>query len=321
MRWRVPGWASGVSRHVHIQKALRGLTTAEGEQFRLSPKTGRLVPATCGSSGPGGFSQHDARLLTGGAVDIVVAEEYLRGGSAEGTVLGHVVGTDVDGGCGGFLNELDAGGLAVGAGDTVGLAFGGFDDQEDSAVVGKSLVQLEGEGVTLAHDGGGGRVLHAQEGGRYENRLSAASDDPVVQAGEQVGAGDLGTGAENTAALLGEGQLVPGKDVVVREGLPHGGEPLEDALDLSLVGSADGAAISAVADVLPVLHLSGSHALGGSAHLLEGDGRNVLHNRLSFRKLLNNWNRRYSIEMTIRTMVQEPSFRRNFCQKVSSFSM
>lgn len=170
------------------------------------------------SSGPGGFSQHDARLLTGGAVDVVVAEADLRGCGAGGSVLGHVVGTDVDGGCGGFLNELDAGGLAVGVGDTVGLAFGSFDDQENAAVVGEGLVELEGEGVTLAHDGGRGRVLHTQKGGWYENRLAIAGDDPVVQASELVGAGDLGTGAENTAALLGEGQFVPGEDVVVREG-------------------------------------------------------------------------------------------------------
>ena len=103
----------------------------------------------------------------------------------------------------------------MGTGDTVGLAFGCFDDQEDTAVVGEGLVELEGEGVTLAHDGGGGRILHSQEGRRYENRLSAASDDPVVQAGEQVGAGDLGTGAENTAALLGEGQFVPGENLLL----------------------------------------------------------------------------------------------------------
>ena len=161
MRWRVPGWASGVSRHVHIQKALRSLTTAEGGHFRLSPKTGILVPATCGSSSPGGFSQHDARLLTGGAVDVVVvAEEDLRGGGVGGAVLGHVVGVDVDGGIGGFFNELDAGGLAVGTGDTVGLAFGGLDHQEDAAVVGEGLVELEG--VTLVDDGGGGGVLYAQ---------------------------------------------------------------------------------------------------------------------------------------------------------------
>ena len=132
MRWRVPGWGLGVSRDDHIQKALRSLATAEGEQFRLSPKTGRLVPATRGSSGPFALGQHDARLLAGGAVDVVVAEEDLRGG-----------------------------GLAVGAGDTVGLAFGGLDHQEDTAVVGQGLVQLEGEGVTLARDGGSGWELLA----------------------------------------------------------------------------------------------------------------------------------------------------------------
>ena len=191
MRWRVLGWASGVSRHVHIQKALRGLTTAEGEQFRLSPKTGRLVPSTCGSCGPFALGQHGAGLFAGGAVDIVVAEEDLRGGGVRGAVLGHVVSVDVDGGIGGFLNEFDAGGLSVGAGDTVGLAFGGLDDQEDAAVVGEGMVELEGEGVTLADDGSGGGILHAQEGGRYENRLAAAGDDPVVQAGDRRAPGRL----------------------------------------------------------------------------------------------------------------------------------
>ena len=155
-------------------------------------------------------------------------------------MLGDVVGADVHIGGGRGGDQFDLYGLAVGAGDNVGLAFGGLDDQEDAAVVSEGLVQLEGEGVTLADDGGAGGVRYPQEGGRYENRLAAAGDDPVVQAGEQVGAGDLGAGAEDTAALLGESQLVPGKDVVVREGLPHGGEPLEDALDLGLVGSADG---------------------------------------------------------------------------------
>lgn len=73
------------------------------------------------------------------------------------TVLGHVVGTDVDGGCGGFLNELDAGGLAVGTGDTVGLAFGGFDDQEDAAVVGEAWSSLK---VKVSHS----HTMVAEEG-------------------------------------------------------------------------------------------------------------------------------------------------------------
>ncbi len=88
----------------------------------------------------------------GGAVDVVVAEEDLRGGSAGGAVLGHVVRTDVDGLGGGLFHEFDAGGLGMGAGHTVRLAFGGLDDQVDAAVVGEGLVQLEGEGLTLADE-------------------------------------------------------------------------------------------------------------------------------------------------------------------------
>lgn len=74
------------------------------------------------------------------------------GRGAGGAVLSHVVRTDVDGlGCG-LFHELDAGRLGVGTGYAVGLAFGGFDDQVNTAVVGEGLVQLEGEGLTLAHE-------------------------------------------------------------------------------------------------------------------------------------------------------------------------
>lgn len=121
------------------------------------------------------------------------------------------------------------------AGHTVRLALGGLDDQIDAAVVGQRLIQLEGEGVTLSHDGGAGRVLDAQESRRHNHRLAAASDNPVVQAGEQVGSGDLGTGAEDAAALLRERELVPGENVLVGESLPHGGQTLENTLDLGLV--------------------------------------------------------------------------------------
>ena len=96
--------------------------------------------------------------------------------------------------------------------DSFGLAFGGFNDQADAVVVGEGLVKLEGEGITLAHDSGGGRILHTQEGRRYENRLATAGDDPVVQPDEQVGAGNLGTGAEdmfwNLCKDFGSGRVV-----------------------------------------------------------------------------------------------------------------
>ena len=96
----------------------------------------------------------------------------------------------------------------MGAAYAIGLTLGGLNHEEDAAVVGQGLVQLEGEGLTLAHDGGAGRILHTQERGRGHLGLAAASDDPVIEAGEQVGAGDLGAGSEDTAALLAQGKLV-----------------------------------------------------------------------------------------------------------------
>ena len=234
------------------------------------------------SSGPLALRQHGAGLLAGRAVDVVVAEEDLRGGSAGGAELGHVVRVDVDGGVGGLFHKLDGRCLAVGTGYAIGLAFGGLDDQEDTAVVSELLVQLEGEGVTLADDGGAGGILHTHQLGRVHLGLAAASDDPVVQAGEQVGSGDLGLGAEDAAAFLREGQLVPGEDLGGGQRLPHGGQTLEHTLDLGLVGGTYGATVTAVADVLAALHLCSGHALGAAAHLLEGDGRNVLHSGLGF---------------------------------------
>ncbi len=239
-----------------------------------------------GSSGPGDLRQHHARLLSGGGVDVVVAEENLRSRSVGSAVLGHVVGTDVDCGGSGLFDHLDGGSLAVGTAHTVGLTFEGLDDQEDSAVVGKSLVQLEGEGVTLAHDSGRGRVLYTHESGRVGLRSAAAGDNPVVQTGEEVRAGNFTLGTEDAAGLLAQGEFVLGEDLVVRQTPPHSSETLENALDLGLVSSADTAAISAVADILAALHFRSGHTLGTAAHLLEGDGRNVLHKRLSLRNCL-----------------------------------
>ena len=73
-----------------------------------------------------------------------------------GGVLGHVhvVGVDVDGGSGGFLNELDVGGFVVCAGDTVGLAFGGFIHQEKATVASESLIELKHPGRRWRHSGG-----------------------------------------------------------------------------------------------------------------------------------------------------------------------
>ena len=52
---------------------------------------------------------------------------------------------DVDGGIGGFFNELDAGSLAVGTGDTVGLA--------SVASMTRKMPPLSGEGMVGSSDG------------------------------------------------------------------------------------------------------------------------------------------------------------------------
>ena len=181
---------------------------------------------------PLALGQHGSGLLAGGTVDQVVAEEDLRGCCAGGAVLGDIVGADVHsrGGRGG--DHLDGHGLSVSTGHTVGLAFRDLDDELQVGHVRRDTGQREGEGLTLAGDGRCTRVLDTHECWRILQRSTAASDDPVVQAGEQVGAGDLGLGAEDTAAFLRKGQLVPGENLGARQALPLGGELFENALDL-----------------------------------------------------------------------------------------
>ena len=138
-----------VSIFCHMDKRKAPWRLSRGpNRFRALVRRLRFAASGCGCS-PLALRKHGAGLLAGAGVDVVVAEENLRGRGAGSAVLGHVVRTDVDSIGGGLFHELDAGGLGMGAGDTVGLAFGGLDDQVDAAVVGEGLVQLEGEGVTL----------------------------------------------------------------------------------------------------------------------------------------------------------------------------
>lgn len=106
------------------------------------------------ASNPLALGKHGLGLDTGAGVHQVVAEEDLRHCSTGCSILGHVVGTDVDRGGGGFLDELDGSSFAVSAADAIGMTFGSLDDQVDAAVVSGSLIELEGEGLSLAHDGG-----------------------------------------------------------------------------------------------------------------------------------------------------------------------
>ena len=107
-------------------------------------------------------------------------------------MLGDVVGADVDCGGGRGGDHLDGHGLAVGAGDAVGLAFGGLDDELQVGHVRRDTGHGEGEGLTLAGDGGGAGVLDTDECRRIADGGAAAGDDPVVEPGVQVAAGDLG---------------------------------------------------------------------------------------------------------------------------------
>ena len=205
----------------------------------------------------------------------------------------------------------------MGTGDAVALAFGGLDHEEETAVVGRSLVEFEGEGFVGAHDGGAGGRLHTHKGRRSDHDLAAAGDNPEVETGEQVRPGDLGLGSEDGTAFLREGEFIPGEDLLAGQTLPLGGEHLEDALDFGLVAGTDTGAIATILDVLPALHFGSGHALGATGHLFERDRRNVLHSL----KRLSLLNKRYSIAIAINRIAKPPIFIMRHCQKVSSFSM
>lgn len=71
------------------------------EELTLRPKD------DLSASFPLGLRQHDLGLDAGAGVNQVVAEEDLRSRSAGSAVLGHVVRTDIHGGCSGLFHELD----------------------------------------------------------------------------------------------------------------------------------------------------------------------------------------------------------------------
>lgn len=152
----------------------------------LGPEEGRLF-----AGGPLAFGEHGAGFFAGGSVDQVVAEEGLRGCCAGGAVLGDVVGADVDGRGGRGGDHLDGCGLAVGAGDAVGLAFGCLNDKLKVGHVGGDAGHGEGERGAMAGDGGCAGVLDTDECRGIADGGAAAGDDPVVEPSVQVTAGIL----------------------------------------------------------------------------------------------------------------------------------
>ena len=138
----------------------------------------------------------------------------------------------------GFVVGLDLHGLAVSAGHAVALAFGSLDDELDTAIVSKSLVQLESECGATANDCGGGRTLYPGECRRRGHDGTTELHDPEVEPLEKVQSGNLALCAEHRFGILRKGSLVPREDLLVGERFPHGGQALENAL-LKIEGISD----------------------------------------------------------------------------------
>lgn len=110
-------YTTKISKFRHLAKRKAPWSDSRGpDRFRSQYRRLRLA-ATGRSSGPLDFCQHGAGLFAGAGVDVVVAEEDLRGRSAGSAVLGNVVCADVDGIGGGLFHELDAGCFGAGFGD------------------------------------------------------------------------------------------------------------------------------------------------------------------------------------------------------------
>ena len=99
-----------------------------GENFYIGLSTYRLVAFAVGGRELG-YCKHIARFLAGGGIDEEILEEDLGIASAYCTILGLVVGLDVDCRCGRILRFADLCGLAVGTADTVALRSGSADDE------------------------------------------------------------------------------------------------------------------------------------------------------------------------------------------------
>ena len=76
-----------------------------------------------------GLGQHFSGLLTGGGVHVEVLEEDLGATGGRSAALGVVLGLDVDSRGHSGDGVIEGRSLAVGAGNTVALRFGGLDDE------------------------------------------------------------------------------------------------------------------------------------------------------------------------------------------------
>lgn len=164
--------------------------------------------------------EHLSGLLSRGGVDEEVLHEHLWCGLSGLAEEGGVVAEDVEGGVDDLAYTSDLDCLGVGVGDAVGLGCGGHDDELQSGDVRGDGGKLEGECSFGKFYGGFRRCLHSCELGRVGEGLSSAADDPEVEAGVEVGAGDLRCRPEDAASLLGCGHGGPCEDLLVGQAPP-----------------------------------------------------------------------------------------------------
>ena len=148
-----------------------------------------------------GLCEDISGLLTGGGVDVKVLEEDLRVAGVGSATLVVVGALDVDCRSDRGVRISEGCGLAVGTVDTVALRLGSLDDELQVGDIAGDLSQGEGHLGAGEDDGRSGRRFDAREGRGCLHDVSTTVDHPVVQPHEEVGAGNLGFGAENGLAL------------------------------------------------------------------------------------------------------------------------
>ena len=252
---------------------LLGRLFSKKNNSRLVYQSGALLMAEgeCLLLAQLGLGQHFSGLFTGGGVRVEVLEEDLGATGGRSATLGVVLGLDVDGRGLGSVRIIEGRSLAVGAGDTVALGFGGLDDEFQVGDIAGDVCQGEGHRGCSEGDSRLCRSLNAGEVRNCGHNLATAVHDPVVEPHEQIIARNLGFGAENVLALSGVGRCIPGEYLLVGETLPGLRELLEGSFYGRLERGPGGAAVSTVADVLTTARLGVGDTLCGARHFVEGD--------------------------------------------------
>lgn len=137
------------------------------------------------------LSEDISGLLTGGGVHVEVLEEDLGATGGRSATFGVVLGLDVDGRGHRSVRVIEGRSLAVGAGDTVALGFGGLDDEFQVGDIAGDVCQGEGHRGCSEGDSRLCRSLNTGKVRHSGHNAAAAVHDPVVEPHEQIGARNL----------------------------------------------------------------------------------------------------------------------------------